>query len=297
MAGKESKNNIIIKKIKKVSGGHHGGAWKVAYADFVTAMMAFFLLLWLLSSAPQEVLKGIAEYFTPTIGIKGQEGIGFNGGTSPIDKTGNQAGSWANNAIQFGAPTHGNVQRNPEVPIEKDPDSDNFISFEQSLKSAIQKDETLKEFSDQILISMTPDGLEITLIDKKNRPIFAPGTANLMPYAKNILEKVGEMVKFMPNFLAITGYTTSASMPSKFDAWALSSDRANSARSYLESTKIDADQMGKIVGKADRELINASDPNAPENIRLSLTLLKNSVNPYKNRSLSAPVEFSSGNKK
>jgi len=163
----EKQNNIIIKKIKKVSGGHHGGAWKVAYADFVTAMMAFFLLLWLLSSAPQEVLKGISDYFTPTIGIKDGKGIGFNGGESPLEKKANAKGEFQNNAVVFGAPSQGNALKRPEFVKKNDADEENFVTFQQALKDAINKDKILQEYSDQILISMTPDGLEITLIDSK----------------------------------------------------------------------------------------------------------------------------------
>ena len=144
---------IIIKKIKKVAGGHHGGAWKVAYADFVTAMMAFFLLLWLLSTSPQEVLKGIADYFAPTIGLKGEKGIGFDGGET-TKQEGNQEETSKTDNILFSAPTSGSIIENPENETD-DNDSKNFITASQALEKEVLQDSKIKEFANQILIEET----------------------------------------------------------------------------------------------------------------------------------------------
>ncbi|MBN9542830.1 MAG: OmpA family protein [Alphaproteobacteria bacterium] len=282
---------IIIKKINKVAGGHHGGAWKVAYADFVTAMMAFFLLLWLLSSAPQETLRGIAEYFTPTIGIRDEKGIGFQGGKSSSKTESNKEAEYADNQILYGAPSKGVLITPPEEKNKDDEaDQKNFITMEQALKAAINQDKVLKDNAENIRINITPEGLEIMIVDTNNKPTFKPGTTELAPHAKLILERVAQMIKYMPNFISVTGYTTSARTGS-YDAWELSSDRANSARQYLQKAGIDSDQIGKIGGKADRELLNTKDPNAPENIRLSIILMKNSINPLKDRNLASPTNL------
>lgn len=290
MADKKEGNTIIIKKINKVAGGHHGGAWKVAYADFVTAMMAFFLLLWLLSSAPQETLKGISSYFTPTIGLKDQKGIGFDGGRQSSKEQGNDVAQYAESQIVYGAPSKGVIVSKPEDKAkDNDADQKNFITMEQALKSAISQDASLKENAENIRINMTPEGLEILIVDSARRPTFVPGTTELQPHAKVILKKVTEIIKYMPNFLSITGYTTQSA--ASFDAWDLSAKRANAARIYLESVGIDNDQIGKIGGKADRELLNRQNPNDPQNIRLSIILMKNSINSTKDRNLATPADL------
>src|SRR4051812_34599760 len=156
---------IIVKKIKKGGHGHHGGAWKVAYADFVTAMMSFFLLLWLLTATPVENLKGLADYFSPTMGMQGKLGIGFSGGRSP-DSEGQSQGNWASMGLIFGSP--------PSGPIIKFPDKDNLTEQDnQNIEFGKMKEDVannltknkLSEFQDNILIEQTPDGLKINIMD------------------------------------------------------------------------------------------------------------------------------------
>ena len=279
---------IIIKKIKKVAGGHHGGAWKVAYADFVTAMMAFFLLLWLLSTSPQEVLKGIADYFAPTIGLKGEKGIGFDGGET-TKQEGNQEETSKTDNILFSAPTSGSIIENPENETD-DNDSKNFITASQALEKEVLQDSKIKEFANQILIEETPEGLQIQIVDSKDKPMFKPGSAEMMPYLKPILIKISEIIKFMPNFISVSGYTTGTnSKVQEFDAWNLSVDRANIVRQFLQTEAgIDPDQIGRIVGKADRELIEPEDPLNPKNARIALLLLKNGISSYKVKYLPTP---------
>ncbi|AZL15370.1 flagellar motor protein MotB [Rickettsiales endosymbiont of Stachyamoeba lipophora] len=268
----ESKPSIIIKKVKKVSGGHHGGAWKVAYADFVTAMMAFFLLLWLLSSVPTEKLIGIADYFTPTVGIRDGKGIGFDGGKSPQYDGSNAGNPKSNQSIVFGAPSQGNIITAPE---SSQPNNNlDFFSLAQSIKDGIKKDSELAQFSDHIIIDETKEGLRIQVVDKKGRPIFKPGTTQLEPYSKIIFSKLSNIIKYMPNYLAVYGHTNGTTSPT-FDHWTISSQRAIVARLFMETSGVDDEQFNRVAGKANRDLLIIDNPNAPENIRISIIMLRN----------------------
>lgn len=280
---------IIIKKIKKGGGGHHGGAWKVAYADFVTAMMAFFLLLWILSTAPQETLKGISDYFTPTIGLKDSAGIGFEGGTGKSEEGQEANDKTAKNTIVFGAPDKGPVVQINEkpLPVSETEEERSFNNVQNDLHKAINENPELKMFKDNIIIDQTPEGLRIQIVDLKDKPMFEPGTSKLMPYMEKILSKISSIIMYMPNFVSIAGHTNSAGNTSK--NWLLSSERANSVREFLLSTNnIDKEQIARIVGKADQEPLDPENPEALKNIRMAITMLKASIMPYHKQS--APAE-------
>lgn len=281
MAGKGGQT-IIIKKIKKGGHGHHGGAWKVAYADFVTAMMAFFLLLWILTATPVESLEGLADYFSPTMGVQGKMGIGFSGGASP-NTEGWSKGDWASLGLIFGAP--------PSGPIIKMPDQDNYAedndpiklkAMEESLKDAIDNTPELKDDKDSVSIENTPEGIRINIKDRADRPMFEPGTANLTVPTKKILAKISNIVKVIPNYIKITGHTIADKeyQNDDYSAWELSADRANAARRYLSTVGVSGSQIALIEGKGDGDPLNRDNPQDPANARISIVLLRKSILAY-----------------
>ncbi|PIR39897.1 MAG: hypothetical protein COV35_00315 [Alphaproteobacteria bacterium CG11_big_fil_rev_8_21_14_0_20_39_49] len=273
---------IIIKKIKKGGHGHHGGAWKVAYADFVTAMMAFFLLLWLLTATPVEQLEGLADYFSPTLGLQGKMGIGFAGGKSP-NTEGWSTGDWASLGLIFGAPPSGPIIKLPEDNNKADENPDvSFDTMQREVNDAIIQNDGLGKYNDSIMIEQTIDGLNINITDRKNRPMFKGDTAELMPHTKQILKKIAGIVKHIPNYVQIVGHTNPEFVPKNegYTGWELSADRANAARRYLEESGLPSNQIVRIIGKADNEPVNNDGLDNPANSRISITLLRKSIVAY-----------------
>ncbi len=284
---------IVIKRIKKVAGGHHGGAWKVAYADFVTAMMAFFLLLWLLSATTTAQKMGLAEYFTPTIGIKDSMGIGMKGGLHS-----SEAGKSKNDLVAVGlvvgqvkqgdvaaAPTPNEGESDPdaeessksEKAIENTEDSEQMQSAAQDIKQALEQ-EDLKDYKDNVLLQETPEGLKIDMIDDAKKPMFVPGGAALTETGKKILDSMARMVAKTPNNVAIKGHTDSPSsiQNSDYTIWELSADRANSARRMLATTQLEPERVVKVEALADKELLVPQEPSSPRNRRITIIILRGS---------------------
>jgi chemotaxis protein MotB len=287
-----SKPPIIIKRIVQHGHGHHGGAWKVAYADFVTAMMAFFLLLWLLNAVPKEKLSGIADYFEPTVGINGSKGIGFEGGQSRSAPGKSRSDKDA--GVQYGVISKGDIVSTPEVGSEvKDEERENerFSLMEGELKKVLTSDAAMNQFSDSVSLEMTPEGLVIKVIDQDKFPMFKKGGAELEVYAKNILTKIVGLIKYSPNFISISGFTESSNSPVQKDysSWELSIDRANTARKYIVEQGISPDQIAKLVGRADTDPLDPNNPNSPRNRRIEITLLRNSIMPF--NKISAPRQL------
>ena len=285
------KQTIIIKKIIAGGhGGHHGGAWKVAYADFVTAMMAFFLLLWLLNATPSEKLKGIAQYFEPTVGIAGQKGIGFEGGRAQtkdgLSNYDRQQG------VIYGVIQKGNIVSNPKTGTEvnnEEIENEHFSVMEGELKKIMASDIESSELQNSIQMAETPEGLVIKLIDQDKYPMFQPTSTDLQPYAKNILSKIAKLIKYSPNFLSISGHTSSSVLVSnnaQYSNWELSADRANAARRFMIEEGITKDQFASVVAKADTEPLNPDNPYAAPNSRINIVLLRNSIMPF--NKISAP---------
>jgi len=283
-------NNIIIKKVKKGGHGHHGGAWKVAYADFVTAMMAFFLLMWLLASTPQEKLTGIADFFAPTVGLRDSKGIGVDGGSAPDAKDGtNKSKNASQDQVVFSAETSGAIVKDPDHRVKAPEENDdvNFSHTQHDLYKAIEKSPDLQDFKDSIKIEATPEGLKVELLDKKDKPMFYPGTSKLEPYMEMILRKVSTIIKFLPNYISISGHTNSARFneSNTIDNWTLSSDRANVTRHFLvDNHLIDYDQITRIVGKADQEPLDFEHPENISNMRVELLLMRQSLVPFQKKS-------------
>ncbi|MCE2927954.1 MAG: OmpA family protein [Rickettsiales bacterium] len=291
----EIEQPIVIKRIKKGGHGHHGGAWKVAYADFVTAMMAFFLLLWLLNATTQVQKMGLAEYFTPTVGLKDSMGIGFKGGLkqaeagrskSDLTKVGLVVGQ-TKQGPQPGAPTQaeGEPKENAESESEaaakaseSSEDSETFSSTSEEIKQALQEDEELKEYQNNIVVQDTPEGLKIDVIDDPKKPMFVPGGAVLTDTGKKILDSMASMIIKTPNNITINGHTDAASATQnpQYSIWELSADRALSARRFLGSTQLEPERVTKIVALADKELLVPQEPTSPRNRRITILLQRGS---------------------
>ncbi|MCH2037278.1 MAG: OmpA family protein [Rickettsiales bacterium] len=280
---------IVIKKVKGGGHhGHHGGAWKVAYADFVTAMMAFFLLLWLLSATPAENLEGLADYFSPTQGIKDKAGIGFRGGKG-VAPDGVSAEDWASRGIIFGAPPAGVQSRIDDGTIASGDggskaNAEYFSILEADIEKSLTQNPEYMDLQDFLNIEITTEGLRIEIMDKKGESMFEAGRAILRPNLERTLILIAERIRYLPNYIAIEGHTNSIHYASKrggimYSNWELSTDRANATRRFLVESGMDPEQVVRIVGKADTSPINIENPSAPENRRITITLLKKTVLP------------------
>lgn len=274
----ELEQPIIIKKITKNDAGHHGGAWKVAYADFVTAMMAFFLLLWLLSSAADGQLNGIADYFTPTIGITGAMGIGFNGGEDSDVETGTKKNSLSAPGIVSGQAPQG---IKPGVPKKKavieSPESEDLL-FQQRGRALEEQLATgdFNKFNDNVVIKQTPEGLKIQLLDSDKVSMFRPGQVFLSTDGKKLLAKLVSVVQSMPNYVSVTGHTDGVPFTSRrnYSNWELSTGRANAARRYMEERGLEPVRVAKVQGRADKDLYVPENPKDAKNRRIEIILLR-----------------------
>lgn len=279
--------SIVIKKIIKGGHGHHGGAWKVAYADFVTAMMAFFLLLWLLNSVSADKLSGIGNYFAPTVGIKDGMGIGIQGGQGDVE-IGRSQKNFSKQGIIFGAPATGPIIDVPKDVNEdmQDPQSEaieqkNIELVRKALEQKMLQEKSLQQYQENLMIDQTPEGLRIQLIDKEKKPMFMKGSSEHSAHAQIILNKVAEIIRYVPNYLSVSGHTTTEGGGGDGKQnWELSASRANATRNYLIGAGVEGESFARLVAWADRDPLNKEEPDAPENMRISITLLKHSVVPY-----------------
>ena len=278
---------IIIKRIKKVSGGAHGGAWKVAYADFVTAMMAFFLMLWLLNSTSKEQKEGLADYFTPTLASTNAEsGAGdILGGTS-LNSDGAQS-----SAVTVSIPTTTTETQSEDESAEQSKSREEefaemaakkeqayFEQMAEDLKTAIQENPELAKLDDQVLIDITDEGMRIQLVDKDNRSMFRSGTPDLYKYAEKMLSKIATVIVKMPNRLSISGHTDASGFSNRpnYSNWELSSDRANASRRVLNNSGVSSNRVAEVLGMAATDPLLPDSPLRPENRRITILLLRES---------------------
>ncbi|MCF8474502.1 MAG: flagellar motor protein MotB [Emcibacter sp.] len=277
---------IIIKRIKKVSGGHHGGAWKVAYADFVTAMMAFFLLLWLLNSTSKEQKEGLAEYFTPTsASTNTQSGSGDILGGVSLNSDGAQ-----DSAVTVSIPAATTEEKAEDIEKAKQKsdadfedmiakkEQDYFEKMAEDMKTAIQDSPELSQLKDQVLIDITEEGMRIQLVDKDNRSLFKPGTAILYNYAEKMIRKIATVIVKMPNRISITGHTDALPFKGRdnYSNWELSSDRANASRRVLDNSGVTTNRIAEVLGKAATEPLLPDRPLRAENRRVTILMLRES---------------------
>lgn len=258
---------IIVKKIKKGGHGHHGGAWKVAFADFAVAMMAFFLLLWLIASTTKEEQAGLSEYFSPPT-----PGLSTGAGTSSdiIDMGGGQKIREGDASQQDARePTADEIQK--AIRDEKE----RLESLMQELKMAIENSETLKPFRDQLLLDITPEGLRIQIVDKEGRPMFDSGEATMKPYSRTILREIAKVINKVPNKLSLTGHTDATKFVKRkgYSNWELSADRANASRRELIAGGYDPDKIAKVVGLASMLPFDKENPRSPVNRRIAIIVL------------------------
>jgi chemotaxis protein MotB len=288
-----SNRPIVIKKVKKViGGGHHGGAWKVAYADFVTAMMAFFLLMWLINTTSPEQKRGIADYFAPASVSRSTQGSdGLLGGTA-FQKDGARS-SGSNRKIDQAladenrrsrsagggatdAETGGGSESDAAVASAMAlRESAEFASAEASLRQALQDMPDFAELSKNLIMDQTPEGLRIQIVDQEGRAMFNGASPDPLPRAQRLLETVSKIIEELPNRISISGHTDTTSPPrAGYTNWDLSSDRANAARRILEAQGVDNDRIFQVTGKASSEPLYPDDPDQPANRRISIVLLR-----------------------
>ncbi|MGB9670430.1 MAG: flagellar motor protein MotB [Halothiobacillaceae bacterium] len=271
----EHQRPIIIKKVKKGGHGHHGGAWKIAYADFVTAMMAFFLLMWLLGSTSKEDLQGIAQYFQNPLMVS------LSGGSSTGDRTSIIPGGGQDLTRVDGQVKKAEVVDPEEVKKRlREQEAKRMQETKEKLEKMIEQDNVLKEFKNQLKIDITPEGLRIQIVDQDKRPMFDLASARMAPYAEAILRKVAPIVNELPNKLTILGHTDSRPFGNgrgDYSNWELSADRANAARRMLNASGIAEGKVMRVSGLADSVPFNPADPADPINRRISIILLKKEV--------------------
>jgi len=258
---------IIIKRKKKVVAGHHGGSWKVAFADFATAMMAFFLVLWLTATASPEQKKAVEGYFKDPVGFT--EG----GSPNPVDLEG--SASVIQEATQDVDSSR--IQIEDEV-VDKLADTleqRRMKQLFQELQERIEESETLQEFKDQLLIDITDEGLRIQIVDRSGRPMFDSGRAELKYYSQDILFELARTLGSVNNKMSLTGHTDATPFSGRpgYTNWELSADRANTARRALVAGGVRPEQIARVVGLSDSVLFDKDNPSAPVNRRISIIVL------------------------
>lgn len=269
---------IIVKRVKKVSHAPHGGAWKIAYADFMTAMMAFFLLMWLLGSTSKGDLQGIASYFNAPLKVAMQGGDGSGNSSSIIPGGGNDLSK-----------VHGQVRRSEasEAADRKQSldstraerarqDALRIKALQLKVENLISSNPKLAEYRSQIRVLVTPDGLQIQIVDEQNRPMFDSGSAVVKPYMQDILRAVGAALGETENRISLSGHTDAAPYGNGdrgYSNWELSGDRANASRRELISAGMPAQKLARVVGMADSDLLEPENPRAPQNRRITITVL------------------------
>ena len=314
MAATNEQAQIIIKRVKKGGhGGHHGGAWKVAYADFVTAMMAFFLLMWLLNATTEAQKRGISDYFSPSTvstssggagGLLGGRAISAPGAMTSrtaqpsvslsleptsgategkADEEGG-AGEQASNTAdatdensEDTARSNAEASESSERKAERKAEQMRFDRIEKELLEAVDQDPELRALANNLLIESTIEGLRIQVIDKEGKSMFALGSARMFERTKKLLGKISQIMQSMPNKIKITGHTDS--LPFRgglrgYGNWELSSDRAQSARRALVENGLSSDRIESVAGRASRDPLVPDDPTSARNRRISIMLLR-----------------------
>ena len=291
-------NAVIVKRIKKSGhGAHHGGAWKVAYADFVTAMMAFFLLMWLINTTTPEQKRGIADYFAPqsiaqtlsgsggVLGgkVMGEESARAGGAASVFQKNSPASPTSKSKSTQAqksqGGATDSQDQASNAQNADRSTSSSQdgeFAHAAEAIHQAINDNPDLAALSKQVITEQTPEGLRIQLVDQDGRPMFQQGTSEPMPYTRRLLAEVGKIIDRLPNRVSISGHTEAKPFtgPNGETNWELSAARANAGRALLAAGGLNADRIYEVAGKAGSEPLLPEDPNGSANRRLSITLLR-----------------------
>ena len=279
MAGDAKKlQPIIVKKVKK--GGHavHGGAWKIAYADFVTAMMAFFLLMWLLGSTSEGDKKGLSDYFAAPLKVSMQGGSGAGasnsilpgGGADLTQKSGQNRRGDGSDPVQKKMKSEALKAEAAKM------DSKKLAALSAKISAVISSNPKLAEYSSQIRLDTTPDGLQIQIVDDQKRPMFDSGSASVKPYMREILKEIGAALAGVENKISLDGHTDRSPYSNAergYSNWELSSDRANASRRELVAAGLPDDKVARIVGMGSSSLLDSINPFSPANRRISIIVM------------------------
>ena len=278
----DSTRPIIIKRKKVVAGGHHGGAWKIAYADFVTAMMAFFLLMWLLGSTAKGDLQGIADFFQNPlkVGMAGGSGTGdassvIQGGGKDLTRT---AGQVKSGEIEAKRKTINLKETNQELLRKEFEAKEKAMlgELKQRIEKLIEGNPALKQFKNQLLLDITSEGLRIQIVDEQNRPMFASGSAVVQPYMRELLQAIGAILTEVPNLLTLEGHTDAQPFSGGergYSNWELSADRANASRRELMAGGLAENRVLRVQGLASSQPFDRNDPSGPTNRRISIIVM------------------------
>jgi chemotaxis protein MotB len=281
--GDEAIAPIIIKKVKKGGHAHHGGSWKVAFADFATAMMAFFLLLWLMGSTTQEQKGAISEYFNNPSAVPGTSTVpsptaiqGPGGAsTSMIDAGGGmQLHANASNSEQATSEQTGELTEEEAEKRAEEIDRERLNALMDNLKQEIDAREALAKFKDQILLDVTPEGVRIQIVDHDRRSMFPLGSSRLEEFSAKILYELANIINNVPNRISISGHTDiKPYVANNYSNWELSADRANAARRALIVGGLPEAKVGRVVGLASSVLLDLAVPESPVNRRISIIVM------------------------
>ena len=284
MSSMDNQPVIIVRKKKGGDHGHHGGAWKVAYADFVTAMMAFFLLLWLLNVTTDEQKNGIADYFAPSAVSHSPSGAGGVLGGQTIVTDGSQVSNKGVPAVVIGIappPAEGTEREAPPSDEEitkrlAEKEDEAFRQAESALQHAIQDNPQIADLARHLLVDMTPEGLRIQLVDQDQESMFPTGSAAMTDRARKLMVMIANIANHLPNKLSVSGHTDARPYRTEtgYGNWELSTDRANASRRVLIEAGVPVARFRLVSGKADQEPLIAADPLNPSNRRISIVLLR-----------------------
>ena len=273
----DTQQPIVVKKVKKGGAGAHGGAWKIAYADFVTAMMAFFLLMWLLGSTSQGDLNGIAEFFQNPLKVS------MGGGSGSGDSSSVIAGGGKDLTATHGQVKKGDIEAEKKT-INLQRLKADFERAEQTkleglkgeLESLINASPALSQFKNQLLLDLTTEGLRIQIVDEKNRPMFDSASSDVKPYTRVILREIGLALNKVENRISLSGHTDAqpfAGGDRGFGNWELSTNRANASRREMVAGGMDDAKVMRVVGLASTVLYDKQQPTSPNNRRISIIVM------------------------
>lgn len=276
-------HNHIEIKIVKLPYRHHGGAWKVAYADFVTAMMAFFLLMWLLNVVTEEQKNAISDYFSPSHPMVSSTTSGAGGVMGGLTMSPQGAMASQKSPIIPPQPTQyrkrgGEVKSKLQQAREK-AEMERFKKAAEKIKEAINNDPKLKDLSENVIIDITSEGLRIQIVDKEGRPMFPSGSAKMFEKMRLLLTQITNVTLGMPNEISVRGHTdaTRYKKGATYTNWELSADRANASRKVISDAGMPAERINNVMGKADTEPFIIDNPLDPQNRRITLILLKEDI--------------------
>jgi chemotaxis protein MotB len=268
---------IIVRRKKKASEGAHGGAWKIAYADFVTAMMAFFLLMWLIGSTTQGDLQGIADYFQTPLKVALAGGSGSGDSSSVIQGGGKDLTRRIGQVKQGETKTEKktiNLEA-ARAELEKQ-EAVRLRDLKYKLDAVIESTPGIRQFKRQLLLDITGEGLRIQIVDEQNRPMFASGRAELQPYMHDILREIAKVLNEVPNRVGLSGHTDAtpyAGGDKGYSNWELSADRANASRRELIAGGLGDGKIMRVMGLASSVLYDQKDPYNPINRRISILVM------------------------